>query len=144
MLQKKLMSTNATYHADALESYHILLVEDNRGDAFLIRKSLEETFDGEYDFQFENTPRIVDALDLMGRKKFDLVLLDLNLLDSEGVASVSAIHATASNIPIIVYSGMDSPALKQKALMCGARHYLVKSRASPFALKFVIQQVLNL
>ena len=52
---------------------------------------------------------------------------------------VAALHAEFPNIPIIVYSGMDDPKLKEKALMCGAKSYLVKGKESPYALKFLIE-----
>lgn len=127
-----------------LDLYRVLLIEDNRGDAYLIQRSLEETFDGEYDFKFVNVQRLGDALRLSETRSFDLVLMDLNLSDSNGANTVSAIYNAMPNIPIIVYSGMDDATLKQKALMCGAKAYLVKGHGNQFALESVIRKSLNL
>jgi len=119
----------------------ILLIEDNASDVFLIQRMLCDV-SGDHNFIFTDVPRLVDALELLDSTAFDLILLDLNLLDIEGTATIAALHAEAPRIPIIVHSGSNDPKLKAEALMCGARHFLIKGRESPFSLKFMIQETL--
>jgi DNA-binding response OmpR family regulator len=119
----------------------ILLIEDNRSDVFLVSRMLRDTGS---EFDIIDIPRLVDALDQLSKASFDIALLDLNLLDMEGVASVAALHTQAPAMPIIVYSGTDEPSIREKALVCGARHFLVKGRESAFSLRFMIQQSLGM
>ncbi len=60
----------------------------------------------------------------------------------DGVSSVAALRAQAPQMPIVVYSGTDDAKTKEKALMCGAAHYLVKGRESGFGLKHMIEQTI--
>ncbi len=118
----------------------VLLIEDSRSDVFLVSRMLRDA-SGE-DFEITDTPRLANALEILDANKFDVILLDLNLLDMDGVASVAALHAETTT-PIIVYSGTHDEQLRQEALMCGAVHYLVKGRESAFSLRFMLQQVLS-
>lgn len=120
----------------------ILLIEDNKSDVFLIKRMLRDIASDE-SLEFIDVPRMVDALELMDVTLFDLIILDLSLLDVDGTASVAAIHSQAPNVPIIVHTGAACPKLREEAIMCGAKHYLVKGRESPFAFKFMIQQTLS-
>lgn len=118
----------------------ILLVEDCKSDVFLVERMLEEA--SLKSVEIVDVPRLIDAFSKIDGQRFDLVMLDLNLLDIDGVASVAALRAEAPNIPIIVYSGMDDAKIKEKAMMCGATHYLVKGRESSYGLKYVIEHAI--
>lgn len=119
----------------------ILLVEDCKSDVFLVERMLEDVSVGCF-YDITDVPRLVDAFYKIDKEQFNLVLLDLNLLDIDGVASVAALRAQAPRIPIVVYSGTDDAKMKEKALMCGASHYLVKGRESGFGLKHMIERAI--
>lgn len=121
----------------------ILLIEDSKSDVVLIKRMLKDAAQGNNAFAFTDVARMDDALDILDHESFDLILLDLQLRDVEGVAAVAALHAEMGKTPIIVYSGAHDPALRESALMCGARHFLVKGRESPFAFKFMVQETLT-
>ena len=72
---------------------HILLIEDNPGDADLVRLRLEE---GMSDVRVNCVPRLSDALASLDVETPSLVLLDLNLPDSHGAATFSSHHAEGS------------------------------------------------
>lgn len=116
----------------------LLLIEDCKSDVFLLERMLEEVSVSCF-YEITDVPRLVDAFYKIDKEPFDLVLLDLNLLDIDGVASVAALRAQAPDIPIVVYSGTDDTKTKEKAIMCGAAHYLVKGRESGFGLKHLIE-----
>jgi len=120
---------------------YVLLVEDSRSDAALVQRILSDA-SPHVRYDFKTAPRLVDALYLLDTHTFDVALLDLNLLDVDGVASVSALHTAMPLMPIIVYSGTDDVNLRQQATLCGARHYLVKGRESGYSIKFMIEQLL--
>lgn len=115
----------------------VLLVEDNMGDVHLTRHMLRGYC------TLTDVPRLSDALDLIDEEVFDLILLDLNLLDIEGPASVAAINAVAPNIPIIVYSGVCDGELRNESVLCGARCCLIKGQENRFTLKTAIQKMLT-
>ena len=116
----------------------ILLVEDCKSDVFLVNRMLEDVSVNCL-YEITDVPRLIDAFYKIDEEVFDLVMLDLNLLDIDGVSSVAALRAQAPGLPIVVYSGMDDVKMKEKALMCGATHYLVKGRESSYGLKHIIE-----
>ena len=132
----------AAMAANPKSSIRVLLIEDNQSDVLLVSRMLSEAWQRNT-FDICNVPRLSDALDQLHAQHFDIVLLDLNLLDISGVAAVAALRMEVGGTPIIVYSGVFDPQLRQDALLCGARHYLVKGRESAFSLRFMIQQVLD-
>ena len=116
----------------------ILMVEDCKSDVFLLERTLERVSINCF-YEIIDVPRLVDAFYKIDQEPFDLVMLDLNLLDIDGVASVAALRAQVPHLPSVVYSGVDDPKTKEKALMCGATHYLVKGRESGWGLKHLIE-----
>lgn len=121
-------------------SRRILLIEDNRGDVFLLERMLRGVSPGVC-FEFTDVPRMVDALEILDDNNFDLIFMDLNLLDIGGTAAIAALHAEAGEVPIIVYSGSDDPDQREKSLMCGARFYLVKGGDNLDSLKLIMSQI---
>ena len=75
----------------------ILLVEDNPGDARLIREMLADA--GGQGFAIEWVSRLADGLERLGRGEIDLVLLDLGLPDSQGLDTFIKAHAQAPQCP---------------------------------------------
>lgn len=116
----------------------ILFVEDCKSDVFIVERLLEEVSVNCF-YEITNVPRLIDAFYKIDREKFNLIMLDLNLLDIAGVASIAALRSHAPLIPIIIYSGMEDANIKEKALMCGATHYLVKGKESGYSLKYLIE-----
>ncbi len=105
---------------------NILLVEDNLGDARLIRELLSRTplFSGE----IEEASRMAAALQILESRSIDVVLLDLSLPDATGLQGIPRIHALAPSIPIVVLTGLDDESLALRAVEAGAQDYLVKGR----------------
>ena len=114
----------------------LLVVEDCPSDVFLLERMLADS--GVSDIEITNVPRLIDAFQRIDREHFDVILLDLNLPDIDGVASIAALNAQVPGTPIIVYSGQDDPKLKLVAKMCGASGYLVKGRETGHSLEYAI------
>jgi DNA-binding NtrC family response regulator len=79
-----------------------------------------------------------DLLDELGRQSFDLVVLDLRMPIVEGENAVSAIHASARAVPVIVMSG--NRARIAEALRRGADD----SVAKPFAFGELEEKIVRL
>lgn len=102
----------------------LLLIEDNAGDAELVRDFLAEAQSDGYEVL--HTPRLSDALERLRTTQVDVILLDLNLPDSDGIASLKAVQQSAKGVPIVVLTG---EADEHTALACidaGAQDYLSK------------------
>jgi PAS domain S-box-containing protein len=104
----------------------ILLVEDNIADARLIREMLHEA--GSDRDVLETASRLSEALLLARKAPFDIVLLDLGLPDSQGLETLTTYLESASEIPVIVLTGLADDAISVQAVECGAQDYLVKGR----------------
>jgi signal transduction histidine kinase len=106
---------------------HVLLIEDNPGDADLVRLRLME---GRPQLQVECVSRLSDAMEFLSRETPSLVLLDLNLPDSRGADTFRAIREKAPHVPVVILSGHDDDGMAVKALHHGVQDYLVKGDLS--------------
>jgi phosphoserine phosphatase RsbU/P len=101
----------------------ILLIEDNPGDADLIRLRLVEA---NSDIEVRSVDRLSAGLASIEEKRPSLVLLDLNLPDSNGAETFRRVLNKAPGVPIVVLSGNENEDLAAKALHQGVQDYLVK------------------
>jgi len=104
-------------------SKHVLLIEDNPGDADLVRLRLVES-NPSVDVSCVN--RLADGIASLKKNVPSLVLLDLNLPDSQGAETFRKVLENAPDVPVVILSGQDDQALAVKALHQGAQDYLVK------------------
>src|ERR1039458_9785100 len=105
------------------EPAHVLLVEDNPGDADLVRLRMVES---KSEVQVNCVSRLSDALACLDAETPALVLLDLDLPDSRGAETFRRILRKAPNVPVVILSGRDDEALAIKAVHMGVQDYLVK------------------
>ena len=102
----------------------ILLVEDNPGDARLLRELLREA--PSLRFELMQVDRLSDARRRMEQEGGDVILLDLSLPDAHGLETVTGMLEVAGDAPIIVLTGLDDETTALKAVQAGAQDYLVK------------------
>ena len=107
---------------------NVLLVEDNPGDARLIHNMLCQTSRLEWRFDVVCAESLAAALECIAEGGFDVVLLDLSLPDSEGLATFRAVQAVEPWLPIVVLSGFDREETTLAAVELGAQDYLVKGQ----------------
>jgi two-component system OmpR family sensor kinase len=105
----------------------VLLVEDNPGDALLLREALKD-LGGAVPFELAHVGRLEDALRSVKVEIFDAVLLDLSLPDAHGVETVARMQEAAPRLPIVILTGLDDDAAALEAVRAGAQDYLVKGR----------------
>lgn len=119
----------------------VLLVEDSPTDAMLLREALNE----EPSVNFRTTHRdcIADALHCLHEQRFDLILLDLGLPDSQGLETFARVHEHVPHIPIVVLTGLDDDDLALKAVQEGAQDFLTKGRFDRYWLVRNIRHALE-
>jgi diguanylate cyclase (GGDEF)-like protein/PAS domain S-box-containing protein len=110
----------------------LLLVEDNRGDARLLREMLTE--DGSHKTEVVHVECMGDAERHLGERVFDIVLLDLGLPDAEGLDALRYAREVAPRVPLVVLTGCDDETLAAEALQEGAQDYLIKGQIDPRGL----------
>lgn len=107
-------------------SKKVLFIEDCASDVFLLEQMLENT--GHDHISIHTVARLIDAFKCLQHTSFDLILLDLNLEDMDGVESVLVLKAEFPQTPILVYSGQENARIKLNTYLSGAFGYLVKGR----------------
>jgi len=113
------------------QATHVLLIEDNPGDADLVRLRLVE---GKSAVDVNCVNRLSDGLDSLKQRSPSVILLDLNLPDSQGAETFRKVLENAPNVPVVILSGQDDEALAMKALHQGVQDYLVKGSISSSGL----------
>lgn len=119
----------------------VLVVEDCESDAFYIQQALAGAPHG-YAYALTNAQSLLDAIRQLNAAPFDIIILDLNLLDINGMVTVTALRSEAPHIPIIVYSGMADARLKVRALRSGAACYVVKGHEHELGLAYIVENTL--
>ncbi|WP_114418606.1 diguanylate cyclase domain-containing protein [Marinospirillum perlucidum] len=104
----------------------VLVIEDEPGDAQLVRLQLQEK-DREA-FAVEMVASLEEAASLLRDQSFhpDVILLDLNLPDSTGPDTVKRCRQLAPDVPVIVLTGLDDHQATEVAIEAGAEDYLSK------------------
>ena len=106
-------------------TFHILIIEDNPGDALMLQMMLQSAVGRE--FTIERADRLSSGFEMLQSGSFDAVLLDLGLPDSQGIETVRAVHGRFPRIPIIVLTGREDDELAAQAVREGAQDYLEKT-----------------
>ncbi len=123
------------------ESTHVLLIEDNPGDADLIRLRLVEA---NSDLSVSCVNRLSTGLASMIVSPPAMVLLDLNLPDSHGAETYRTVLKETPGVPIVVLSGLDDEELAVNAVHQGVQDYLVKgsfdSKQLARAMRYAIER----
>jgi PAS domain S-box-containing protein len=102
----------------------VLLIEDNPTDIILLREALAEN--PLNSFRLETAERLSTGLQWLQEHTCDVILLDLGLPDSQGLATFTHLAQQTPTIPIIVLSGQANETLAVEAVQAGAQDYLVK------------------
>lgn len=99
----------------------ILLIEDSADDAELLRHALKPE-----PFEITRVDTLAGATKQLHERPFEVVLLDLSLIDSDGLESFTKIQPHAPNAAIIVLTGLDDEHLGLQTVQAGAQDFLVK------------------
>lgn len=83
---------------------HVLLVEDNPTDVFVLQEVLALVPTGS--LTLTHVERLKEALQYLTLPDYDAVLLDLSLPDSQGLETFATIYAQAPDLPIVVFTGL--------------------------------------
>jgi two-component system, cell cycle response regulator len=119
----------------------VLLVEDNDGDARLLREFLSERHQGGP--ELARVKSLAEALEFLGRETADVALLDLALPDTSGLDTVRRVRAAAPDLALIVLTGLDDSDVAVRAVRAGAQDYLIKGEIDANVLGRAIRYALE-
>ncbi|MBI3445945.1 MAG: SpoIIE family protein phosphatase [Magnetospirillum sp.] len=108
------------------DTLRVLLVEDEPGDARLVEYALRMSSAPVFIVKHVTTLAAAIA-HVKSEEVVDVILLDLSLPDSTGIATVSRMQEATSKTPIVIMTGLDDPRFASYALEVGAQDYLIKS-----------------
>ena len=107
------------------QSTHILLIEDNPGDAQLVKIYMK---DAAFKYDLFHAETLFEGQDVINRQEIDLVLLDLSLPDTTGFKTLNLYLEKVQNVPVIVLTGVNNEIVGYQAVKAGAQDYLVKGQ----------------
>lgn len=114
----------------------LLLVEDHMGDARLLQQLLYAAWQKPVAYTHATT--LEAALDRLAETTYQVILTDLGLPDSHGLATFYAIRDAAPTTPILVLSGYTDEATAVEAVRGGAQDYLMKDGlTSPLLIRSI-------
>ncbi len=113
------------------------MVEDNPGDADLIREMLP--VNEENGFTVHCVTRLAEAVSHLQKTETDIALLDLDLPDSQGIDTVRMTRKAAPEMPIVVLTGNEDDRMGIEAVQGGAQDFLVKGQTHHSHLSRVIR-----
>jgi two-component system, cell cycle sensor histidine kinase and response regulator CckA len=119
----------------------LLLIEDNPGDARLLREMFKEQ--GSHNTEVTHVTSMGAAEAHLSAQAVDIILLDLGLPDAQGLEAVRRAHAAAPRVPLVVLTILDDESLAIRALQEGAQDYLIKGQIESGllrALRYAIER----
>ena len=121
----------------------IVLVEDNRGDVLLVRMALQEKGIKFELTCFEDGRKALNSLSRHGLKAPDLILLDLNLPNIEGIDVLREVRSMPklAGVPVVILTSSTSPTDIHRTALLGAARFISKPSGLDDFLKEVARGV---
>ncbi len=125
---------------------HVLLIEDNPGDARLAQVRLSEASSLGWDlpwFDLTWINNLTDSLLRLEAGGFDAVLTDLDLPDSHAGDTFATLRERFPSLPIVVLTGREDEELALRSVRAGAQDYLFKAEATGTLLAHAIRYAIE-
>jgi len=119
----------------------ILFMDADADAAVLIQKMLGEIKESKFDLVCVD--RLKLGLKRLLNDRFDVILMDLTLPDSQGLETLTKTKFHAPEIPIIVLSNLDDKVVATRAVQQGAQDYLFKGHMHSEMIQRVIRYAIE-
>src|SRR3990167_3649308 len=119
----------------------ILVVEDNAIDRRILETMLHES--SHPVSLLKSTETWAGAIQLLEQHPFDVVILDLNLPDSEGKDTLTSLSARYPEVTIVINTGAYEDELGINTLSYGAQDFLVKGKYTAYVLHKALHYALE-
>jgi signal transduction histidine kinase len=115
----------------------VLVLDDNEDDFAYVKILLGKSFLCTYQVEWVQTEAA--ALEALQRGDFDVALFDYKLGGTTGLEILQTLQSQSCDIPIILLTGSENPAVDQAALTAGAADYLCKGSLDTTRLERAIR-----
>jgi len=126
-----------------LQRVNVLMIDDDPEALMLMSLRLNEACGPDLRFALEGALSLKKGLLLVAAEEFDVILLDLHLPDSAGLATVAAARRHSGGTPIVVMTGYEDEAMGLEAIGMGAQDYLIKDRINMTLLSRAIRYAIE-
>jgi DNA-binding response OmpR family regulator len=119
---------------------NILIIEDDSFISGLLQRKFAQENCGIF-----NATNAENALEILKKNKIDLILLDIILPGTDGLAFLGSIKKEPSykDIPVIITSNLGQPEEVERGLQAGAIDYIVKANTAPAEIVEKVKSVLK-
>lgn len=124
----------------AAEPIIVLFIEDDEDDYILTSQLLKEAHQP---FRIEWQQTLESGIEAIAAETFDIVILDLSLPDSSGWETFTTMREKASDLPIILMTGLEDNELALQAVQQGAQDYLVKGSVGTDVMVRAVQYAIE-
>jgi PleD family two-component response regulator len=126
----------------------VLLVESEPEDALFFQDVLAEIESGRYWDKWVHIETLHaatggEAVAILGNETLDVILLDLDLADSQGIETFRAAQAQAPEIPVILLVGPEGGELAARLVRDGAQDFLIKKQVDCAPLAHAIRNAVE-
>jgi PleD family two-component response regulator len=126
----------------------VLLVESESEDALFFQDVLAEIESGRYwdkwvHIETLHAATCSEAVAILGNETLDVILLDLDLADSQGIDTFRAAQAQAPEIPVVLLVGPESGELAARMVRDGAQDFLIKKQVDCAPLAHAIRNAVE-
>ena len=122
-------------------SITVLIIEDNSGDARLLKEYLTESSDIQFSLLFADS--LSAANKYLSQESLDVIILDLGLPDSQGAETFTKVAELSRGIPIVILTGLGDMNTAKRIIQMGAQDYLVKGDINPSLIQRTIQYAIE-
>jgi PAS domain S-box-containing protein len=121
----------------------LLIIDDSESDRVTYLRYLQ--LDSENTYNIIETEMLEEGLEMWRSQQPDIVLIDLNLPDGDGLEFLEAINVdnARDRVPVIMLTGQGNEKMAVNAMKLGAADYLVKGDITAKLLTTTVKQVLR-
>ncbi len=123
------------------QTIRVLAVDDNEIDIQVIYRYLKSP--SKTEFKIQSTDTLKGAIAAVNQSVFDIILLDLDLPDSEGIDTLRSFLECPVDTPIVVMTGNDDNQTSLELIRVGAQAYLAKWELTPKLLVRTLHHTLE-
>jgi signal transduction histidine kinase len=117
-------SPNPFHKAAHKKVLRVLMIEDDKYYFEFVKQLLVRRTNPK--FELKRAASLQEAISHLQEEIPDVILLDLNLPDGNGLSSLAKVRESSANCPIVVLTSSDDNTLGLAAITSGAHDYLVK------------------